>query len=67
MSLERELFEKAFKCLKPACDAFITEPSEINANLLKNALIMVPEVALEKLQPYVLLPLEMHLKTNMCV
>lgn len=67
MTLEQELFRKAFNCLKPACDAFITEPNEVNTNLLKNALIMVPESSLENLQPYVLIPLEINLKTNKCV
>lgn len=63
-SNEKEYFQKAFNILKPACDAFITEPNNVNTTLLKNALAMVPEYALEQLQPYVLIPLEIHLKTN---
>lgn len=64
MTLEREFFRKAFKCLKPVCDAFITEPNEVNTNLMKNALSMVPEVALENLHPYILIPLEIHLRND---
>ncbi|XP_060879820.1 TELO2-interacting protein 1 homolog isoform X1 [Metopolophium dirhodum] len=64
MSTEKAHFQKAFSILKPACDAFITEPNDVNTKLLKNALVMVPEYALTQLQPYVLIPLEIHLKTN---
>jgi len=67
MSTEKAHFQKAFSILKPACDAFITEPNDVNTKLLKNALEMVPEYALTQLQPYVLIPLEIHLKTNKCV
>jgi len=63
-SPEKEYFQKAFKTLKPACDAFITEPNTANSDRLKNALAAVPEFCLEQLQPYVLIPLEIHLKTN---
>ncbi|XP_027842762.2 TELO2-interacting protein 1 homolog [Aphis gossypii] len=61
---EKAHFQKAFGTLKPACDAFITEPNDVNSKLLKNAMAMVPEYALTQLQPYVLIPLEIHLKTN---
>jgi len=64
---EKAHFQKAFSTLKPVCDAFITEPNDLNTKLLKNALLMVPEYALTQLQPYVLIPLEIHLKTNKCV
>jgi len=64
---EKAHFQKAFRTLKPACDAFITEPNDVNSKLLKNALEMVPEYALTQLQPYVLIPLEIHLKANKCV
>lgn len=64
MSTEKAHFQKAFSTLKLACDAFITEPNDVNTKLLKNALLMVPEYALTQLQPYVLIPLEIHLKTN---
>lgn len=64
MSSEKEFFRKAFHILKPACDAFITEPNDVNTDLLKDALAMVPGVALEQLHPYVLIPLEIHFKTN---
>jgi len=67
MTTEKAHFQKAFSTLKPACDAFITEPNDINTKLLKNALVMISEYALTQLQPYVLIPLEIHLKTNKCV
>jgi len=67
MSTEKAHFQKAFSILKPACDAFITEPNDVNTKVLKNALVMVPEYALTQLQPYVLIPLEIHLKSNKCV
>lgn len=61
---EREYFRKAFNILKPACDAFITEPSTANGSRLKNVLATVPGCSLEQLQPYVLIPLEIHLQTT---
>lgn len=67
MPLEKEVLEKAFTCLRPACNAFIKEPNEVNANLMKNALIQVPEVALENYLSYILIPLEITLKNNKCV
>lgn len=67
MSSEKAQFQKAFSTLKPACDAFITEPNDVNTKLLNTALAMVPEYTLTQLQPYVLIPLEIHLKANKCV
>lgn len=64
MSMEKKYFQNAFNTLKPACDAFITEPNDINTKHLKDALAAVPEHALEQLQPYILIPLEIHLQTN---
>lgn len=64
MSAEKAFFQKSFNTLKPACDAFITEPNDKNTKRLNEALAMVPEYALLQLQPYVLIPLEIHLKTN---
>uniref|UniRef100_A0A2H8TQG4 TELO2-interacting protein 1 n=2 Tax=Melanaphis sacchari TaxID=742174 RepID=A0A2H8TQG4_9HEMI len=64
MFSEKAQFQKSFSILKPACDAFITEPNDVNSKLLKNALEMVPEYTLTQLQPYVLIPLEIHLKAN---
>lgn len=61
---EREYFRKSFNVLKPACDAFITEPSTANAGRLKKVLATVPGCSLEQLQPYVLIPLEIHLQTT---
>lgn len=64
MSAEKAFFQKSFNTLKPACDAFITEPNDVNTKRLNAVLATVPEYALQQLQPYVLIPLEIHLKTN---
>jgi hypothetical protein len=67
MYSEKAQFQKAFSILKPACDAFITEPNDVNTNLLNTALSTIPKYTLTHLQPYVLIPLEIHLKANKCV
>jgi len=67
MTKERVYFQKMFRILKPACDAFITEPNNANTKYLKNTLTTIPDDALEQFQPYILIPLDIHLKTNKCV
>lgn len=67
MSTKIPHLKEGFSTLKPVCDAFIIEPNDVNTKHLKNAIAMVPEYALEQLQPYVLIPLEIHLDTKKCV
>jgi len=67
MDEEKKCFQKAFRKLKPACDAFMTNPDAVNANLLKNALVLIPGNVLEQFHPYILIPLEINLKSKKCV
>lgn len=61
---DKEHYTQVFRKLKPACDAFITEPNDVNSSRLKKVLAEVSSHDLERLQPYILIPLEIHLKNN---
>lgn len=61
---DKEHYTQIFRKLKPACDAFITEPNDLNTSRLNNVLTEVSSLDLERLQPYILIPLEIHLKNN---
>ncbi|XP_050436981.1 TELO2-interacting protein 1 homolog [Adelges cooleyi] len=64
MTVDKENFKKAFETLKPACDAFITEPNAKNSKRLAELLSTIPTDSLEPLQRYVLIPIEVHMKTD---